>query len=297
MPNVEGDNNTAEINVTTLYGQKGDKGENGESIKGDKGDQGDQGVGISTIDKTESHGLIDVYTITYSDSSDENNHTATYNIVNGNGIKSIEKTITNGLVDTYTITFDAIDNNVQETEDEETENPEAKYYLDKPKTFTFTVTNGKDGKGEKGDQGIQGVRGEKGEKGDTGASVTSVKLVSTVGLDKTYRMTFNDGTYADFTVSDGAAGQTQWGGVTGEISNQHDLIELLATKQDVISDLETIRANAKLGSTALQSVPDGYVTETQLNSKNYATTADIPTDTHINELIDTKLGTIENGSY
>ena len=41
----------------------------------------------------------------------------------------------------------------------------------------------------------------------------------------------------------------------------------LDTKQDIISDLDTIRAGATLGSTALQSIPDEYVTETELNDK------------------------------
>ena len=45
----------------------------------------------------------------------------------------------------------------------------------------------------------------------------------------------------------------------------------LDTKQDIISDLDTIRAGATLGSTALQSIPDEYVTETELNAKGYLT--------------------------
>jgi hypothetical protein len=42
-------------------------------------------------------------------------------------------------------------------------------------------------------------------------------------------------------------------------------------KQDVISDLKDIRANAALGATALQEVPAGYVTETDLSTKGYLT--------------------------
>jgi hypothetical protein len=45
----------------------------------------------------------------------------------------------------------------------------------------------------------------------------------------------------------------------------------ISGKQDAISDLEDIRANAALGATALQEVPAGYVTETDLNTKGYAT--------------------------
>lgn len=46
----------------------------------------------------------------------------------------------------------------------------------------------------------------------------------------------------------------------------------IASKQDKINDLDTIRANAAKGATALQSVPSEYITESELNAKNFATT-------------------------
>ena len=42
----------------------------------------------------------------------------------------------------------------------------------------------------------------------------------------------------------------------------------ISGKQDVISDLEEIRANAK---NALKSIPDEYITETELAEKGYLT--------------------------
>ena len=45
-------------------------------------------------------------------------------------------------------------------------------------------------------------------------------------------------------------------------------------KQDVIEDLEDIRTNMKLAKTALQSIPEEYVTETELGGKGYLTVAD-----------------------
>lgn len=45
----------------------------------------------------------------------------------------------------------------------------------------------------------------------------------------------------------------------------------LNSKQDTINDLETIRTGAGLGSTALQSVPDGYATETWVGNQGYIT--------------------------
>ena len=62
-----------------------------------------------------------------------------------------------------------------------------------------------------------------------------------------------------------------------DMENQHPisaitgLSEKLDTKQDVIPDIETIREGATLGSTALQAVPDEYITEPELNAKGYLT--------------------------
>ena len=44
----------------------------------------------------------------------------------------------------------------------------------------------------------------------------------------------------------------------------------ISGKQDVITDLDTIRANASKGATALQAVPSEYITETELEAKDYA---------------------------
>jgi hypothetical protein len=96
---------------------------------------GADGVGISSIKKTGSEGLVDTYTVTYTDET-----TTTFTVTNGkngdpgNGISDISKTSTEGLVDTYTITF--------------TDNS----------TTTFDVTNGKDG--EKGESGVYVGSGE-----------------------------------------------------------------------------------------------------------------------------------------
>ena len=96
---------------------------------------GSTGNGISSISKTSTEGLVDTYTITYTDGN-----TTTFEVTNGSkgdpgsdgvGIYSIEKTSTSGLVDTYTITL--------------TNGIEA----------TFTVTNG--AKGDPGDDGFSPV--------------------------------------------------------------------------------------------------------------------------------------------
>lgn len=74
---------------------------------------GKDGNNISNITKTGTSGLVDTYTVTLTDGS-----TTNFTVTNGNGIESIEKTSTSGLVDTYTITLTSGD------------------------TATFNVTNG-----------------------------------------------------------------------------------------------------------------------------------------------------------
>ena len=53
------------------------------------------------------------------------------------------------------------------------------------------------------------------------------------------------------------------------------LLDAIDSKQDNIIDLEAIREGASLGATALQSIPDVYVTEADLEGKDFATTADL----------------------
>ena len=76
----------------------------------------------------------------------------------------------------------------------------------------------------------------------------------------------------------------------------------ISGKQDVISDIDAIRSGAKLGETALQSVPEEYITETELNDKGYLTEQSLngyATETFVNEKIDeikvpTKVSELEN---
>ena len=77
---------------------------------------GPEGVGIASIEKTSTVGLVDTYTVTYTDGD-----TDTFTVTNGAegvGITDISKTGTVGNVDTYTITLSNGD------------------------TYTFNVTNG-----------------------------------------------------------------------------------------------------------------------------------------------------------
>ena len=136
---------------------------------------GEPGVGIASIVKTATVGLVDTYTITYDDL-----RTTTFEVINGqngtdgrdgtdgNGIVSIVKTSTAGLVDTYTVTFDDGD------------------------TTTFEVTNG--------------AAGAPGRDGTDGNGIASIVKTATVGLVDTYTITFTDGQTTTFNVTNGQNG-------------------------------------------------------------------------------------------
>lgn len=163
-----GTENAAVFNFTI---PRGDRGEQGE-----QGIQGETGNGIASVELTSTSGLVDTYTITFTDGN-----TTTFNVTNGqdgidgqdgNGIASIQKTSTSGLVDTYTITFD------------------------NGNTETFTVTNG--------------------QKGDTGEAATITVGSTTTGAAGTNASVTNSGTSSDavldFVIPQGVQGET---GATG----------------------------------------------------------------------------------
>lgn len=66
------------------------------------------------------------------------------------------------------------------------------------------------------------------------------------------------------------------GSYTGEeVDARLKLAEDVPKKQDIISDLDTIREGAAAGATALQSIPDEYITATELETKGYLTEQEI----------------------
>lgn len=114
-------------------------------------------------------------------------------------------------------------------------------------------------------------KGDQGDKGDTGAKVVSTELI---GQDaqggNIYRQAFDDGTIAEFTAPKGAKGDDGEPGLPGttdynelqnkptklsDFENDSDFVTPAyhdATKQDVITDLATIRSGAAAGATAVQ---------------------------------------------
>ena len=99
-------------------------------------------------------------------------------------------------------------------------------------------------KGDKGDTGVQGPQGPQGPQGERGPSgdPASIKVNGTTYTrDASGLITLPD--YPD---------EVAWGNIQGTLSNQTDLKNALDAKQDVISDLATIRSGAEAGATAVQ---------------------------------------------
>lgn len=64
------------------------------------------------------------------------------------------------------------------------------------------------------------------------------------------------------------SGGGSWGSITGDIQNQEDLQAEFATKQDIISDLSTIRSGASAGATAVQPATLETALATKQNALN-----------------------------
>ena len=82
-----------------------------------------------------------------------------------------------------------------------------------------------------------------------------------------------------FTKNQGTITEVKMNGVSKGTSGVVDLGTVLtehqdiSSKQDKITDLDSIRSGAEKGATALQSIPSEYVTDSELTAKGYATTA------------------------
>lgn len=109
--------------------------------------------------------------------------------------------------------------------------------------------------GDKGEKGDQGIQGEVGPKGDTGVSVVGVEEISKVGLIATYRMTFSNGKYFDYEVTDGSIdGLTREqvisliGYEPASYTSVEGLTTRVATLEERVEDLTASRANVSLNN-------------------------------------------------
>ncbi|MCQ2740411.1 MAG: DUF6273 domain-containing protein, partial [bacterium] len=140
--------------------------------KGEQGDAGNDGVSVVSIVKTNTEGLVDTYTITYS-----NNTTSTFTVTNGaQGQQGIQgEPGENGVTPTISI-------NAQ----------------------NHWVINGVDS--GIAATGAQGPKGEQGLPGKDGVSIISILKTSSEGLVDTYTIYYSNETTSTFTITNGAKG-------------------------------------------------------------------------------------------
>ena len=173
--------------------------------QGPQGARGYTGNGIESYVKTSTTGLVDTYTITFTDGN-----TTTVDVTNGRGIVSITGPVSVGNVDTYTINYND------------------------GTTSTFTVTNGIDGVNPTvtvgtTTTGLPGTNASvvnsgttqdvvlnftipRGDKGDTGSAATITVGTVTTGLPTDPASVTNVGTSGaaifNFTIPKGETGST-----------------------------------------------------------------------------------------
>lgn len=140
--------------LTDLSGAQGMRGPAGiQGEQGIQGERGETGIGISSIVKSHTQGLVDTYTINYTDGSNTN-----FTVTNGINGKDGEKGANGTSVTVSSVSESSADggSNVVTFSDGK----------------TLTIKNGSRGstgeKGDKGDKGDQGERGIQGEQGVQG---------------------------------------------------------------------------------------------------------------------------------
>lgn len=152
------------------------------------GGGGGGGKGIDHISKTGTSGLVDTYTIYYTDGT-----TDTYQITNGaNGAKG-----------------DKGDTGATGAKGDKGDKGNKGDKGDTGAAGADGADGAKGDKGDKGDPGENGAKGDPGENGqdgEDGVGITSITKTGTSGLVDTYTITYTDGNTSTFTVKNGEDG-------------------------------------------------------------------------------------------
>lgn len=184
----------------------------------------------------------------------------------GEGIVSITKTGTAGLVDTYTITYTNGSTTTFDITNGSAPNITVTAQADATSSATPTVTVTQGGtltnptydlafSGLKGEQGATGAQGP---TGATGNGIASITKTGTAGLVDTYTITFTDGSITTFNVTNGQNGtgsgdmiQTQYdptlavfnaGGIVAYVTS------VMPTTVDVVDNLNSTSSTKALSA-------------------------------------------------
>lgn len=198
-----------------------------------------------------------------------------------NGINIVTITLTNGSTSTFLVRNGS--KGIKGDKGEKGDTGERGLQGEKGLKGDTGATGAKGDKGEQGERGQQGEQGIQGVQGNDGRTpvITATKTgsVTTIYADGVAIGTINDGSSSSLTPEQTAK--------IAEIDNKQDKLtnaqlaninadhskyltqhQDISGKQDVISDLATIRSGAALGATALQSHQDisNLATKTELAS-------------------------------
>jgi len=217
----------------------------GKTQKGETGPQGpagQDGVSIASILKTGTEGLVDTYTITYS-----NGTTSTFTVTNGqNGAAGIDgKPGTDGHTPNISIGnngnwfVDGVDSGVHaqgvqgevgpqgpqgQTGPQGPQGPQGSEGPKGDNGYTpyigengnWWINNEDTGYQAIGHDGTNGTNGQNGTNGTDGVSITGITKIGTTGNVDTYQITFSNNHTFEFTVSNGTNGVNGQDGSNGQ---------------------------------------------------------------------------------
>lgn len=162
------------------------------NIKGGQGNPGTS-ITVTSVEKTNTEGLVDTYTITFSDGS-----TTTFTVTNG-ATGAQGQAGNNGKTLLTGIGAPAVDQGV-----------EGDSYVDVQNWIYYVKTS-------EGWQNKGSFKGSDGTNGNDGVSITDISYTSSAGLVDTYTITFSNGLTTTFTVTNGANGTNGNTLITGSV--------------------------------------------------------------------------------